>query len=835
MIKLDKQVILQIFGSLMKEPIFLGQVDLYNLTPDDFSTLFDKQIFGAIYNLFINGAKRISSIDIDMYLSDKPVIYKNFQNNNGLEYLQDAESIANEQNFNYYYTKLKKYNALKDLNKIGINTSFLYPDNDLILENQDPLIEKFESLSVADIFNSIKAKISEKEIKYNCATVEVEKANFGIHSLLSDLKESPEIGIPLQGEIYNTVTKGALKTKYHLFSAGSGVGKALLNSTIIPTPNGYKKVGEIKTGDYLFDSFGKPTKVLSIYPQGLKDVWEVTFKSGRKAKCNDEHLWSFCTQGQRDENKDNRVFYTKTLKEISEMKLQNKKGAYQILIPNAAAVSYTEKSHYIPSYIFGLALGDGSFRHSYNKFIPKDYLFDSIENRLDLLNGLLDSDGSVDKRGRVFYYTISPLLRDNVIELCEGLGYTTSIIIDTHKGTNPLYKISIIGRPQDKLKLFKLDRKHSKIVEWYNSSKRKEKNDFDPIIKIENLNYKEEMTCFYVDNEEHLFLMNNYIVTHNTRRMVGDACFLAYPIRYNVKKNMWEKTGHSEKVMYVATEQKAKEIKPMILAYLSDINEDVIKYNMYTKEEGQRLEIAMKIMDTYEENLTIGRLPEPNISQVKTLFRTYALREQIEYFFYDYIFTTPSLLNEFRDISLRNDQLLRILSTELKNLAEELNIYVMSATQITGDLKEVKGIRNELLLRDSKSIPDKADACSIVARVTPEELNLLSKCTSMSGIKPTQVTDVYKNRGGRFYEVRIWSYVDLGTLHKQDLFITDAYYNEVYGYQTLSFTFEEDEEEYIKANNLLININSTEKKESPLSVTSVSRKTNNDTNWDLLI
>ena len=51
-----------------------------------------------------------------------------------------------------------------------------------------------------------------------------------------------------------------------------------------------------------------------------------------------------------------------------------------------------------------------------------------------------------------------------------------------------------------------------------------------------------------------------------------------------------------------------------------------------------------------------------------------------------------------------------------------------------------------------------------------------------------------KNRGGRFYDVRIWSYVDLGTLRKQDLFITDPYYNEVYGFQQMIFQFEESHE-----------------------------------------
>ena len=78
-----------------------------------------------------------------------------------------------------------------------------------------------------------------------------------------------------------------------LKSASSGVGKALPNSTIIPTTSGWKSVGEVSKGDYLFDRLGNPTKVLEIFPQGQKEVFEVTFSDGRIALCNDEHLWSY--------------------------------------------------------------------------------------------------------------------------------------------------------------------------------------------------------------------------------------------------------------------------------------------------------------------------------------------------------------------------------------------------------------------------------------------------------------------------------------------------------------------------------------------------------------
>ena len=179
-------------------------------------------------------------------------------------------------------------------------------------------------------------------------------------------------------------------------------------------------------------------------------------------------------------------------------------------------------------------------------------------------------------------------------------------------------------------------------------------------------------------------------------------------------------------------------------------------------------------MDIYQDNFIITQLPEPNLGQVKTHLRHHCLRDGCEYVFYDYIFATPSLLNEFRDLAIRPDVALRMLSTLLKDLAVELDVFVMSATQITGDIEFKQGyIRNHMLLRDSKSIPDKADFAAIKAKVLPEELNLLENVCKTLGY-PNQVTDVYKMRRGKWVDVRIWSNSDIGVCRSKDLFVTDA-------------------------------------------------------------
>lgn len=133
-----------------------------------------------------------------------------------------------------------------------------------------------------------------------------------------------------------------------------------------------------------------------------------------------------------------------------------------------------------------------------------------------------------------------------------------------------------------------------------------------------------------------------------------------------------------------------------------------------------------------------------------------------------------------------------MLSTTLKDLAAELDVFIMSATQVNGELEEKKGIKNQTCLRGAKSIADKVDVGCITMKVTQDELTTLDVLIQKKGIRPNQVTDIYKIRRGRYNDVRVWSYMDLGTCRKQDLFITDANFKEIEGFQAIRILFDED-------------------------------------------
>lgn len=277
------------------------------------------------------------------------------------------------------------------------------------------------------------------------------------------------------------------------------------------------------------------------------------------------------------------------------------------------------------------------------------------------------------------------------------------------------------------------------------------------------------------------YLISGSSGTGKTRQMVGHACTIAFPERYDIENKKWVVTGKGHKILFFATEMEKEETQTMILAHISGINEDKILNNNYeTPEEKQRVYDAIKVMNYYKDNFIFVRIGDPSIGQIKTLIKKEVLKYDIKYVFYDYIFSSPGLLTEYKSLNLREDVILTLLSTALKDLANELNIFVMSGTQLNGNWQEFKGLRNQNLIRGSKGIVDKIDVGGISLPVTQEEHQVIDLLARKLGKDiPTQVQDIYKVRRGKYNRVRIWSKVDLGTCRTEDLFLTDGDGNEI--------------------------------------------------------
>ena len=289
-----------------------------------------------------------------------------------------------------------------------------------------------------------------------------------------------------------------------------------------------------------------------------------------------------------------------------------------------------------------------------------------------------------------------------------------------------------------------------------------------------------------------------------TRNAVADACYLAYPFRYNNTTCSWEQEGNSEKVLFIVTEQRFKEVRTMILAYLTDINAARFKYADFSDRENKVIDQAVHLIEKYSENLILVKMPNPTIESVKTIIRENCIIHDIGYVFYDYIFIGPSLLNEFKGFALRNDEVLLMFATALKDLAVELDVAMFTSTQLNAKGDDSKEIRNEGTLAGGRSTINKADNGAVMARPTKEELEILQPLyESNVNNKPNLVTDVFKVRSGEWTQVRIWSDMNLGTLRKRDLFITDVHMDPVENFYTNAAynikSWEDEEDERFRA------------------------------------
>ena len=382
------------------------------------------------------------------------------------------------------------------------------------------------------------------------------------------------------------------------------------------------------------------------------------------------------------------------------------------------------------------------------------------------------------------------------------MGLICNIGIDKRKdkySTGLCYNVQITGKPEMKVRLFNLSYKKETINQWFNNGKRKERNAYNPIVDITKLDYSEEMTCFLVDNGEHLFLMNDYIVTHNTRYMVGNACAISMPFlddNGNIVMRGDTDGSDYQKVLFVATEMKADEIQTLILAYVSGVNEKNILLGNYTPLELDRINKALDIIDKFGNNFIIECIPDPSIAMIKARLIKYIVQDQVEYIFYDYIFTSPSLITEFSSADVKEYVALMMLSNTLKEIAMNYNVFIQSATQLNENWsKKEIGLRDQNCLRGSKAIADKIDIGLIGVRLAEEErkqidaiwTEIKEKSSLSCSNEPNIVIDIYKNRRGEINCDKIFRYFDFGTCRCKDLFITDCNYKAVENIGQLKF------------------------------------------------
>ena len=372
-------------------------------------------------------------------------------------------------------------------------------------------------------------------------------------------------------------TSGLQKGDLVIVAGRPSMGKAQPLDAHIKTIDGWKLMGDLQTGDRLASVDGAESIVTGIYPQGLKSIYKVTFSDGRQAECCEEHLWSVmyrdwdrprvisttrliemlqCTRyknrlwietvsgdfGHSEELpidpwvlgaligdgtlslSHSSVMFSTSSDELVErmdalvghdMELVHA-GAYDWRIVSKSRIAANGSRAFNINY-FRSALSDLGIlgRSSNNKFIPALYLEADKPSRLALLQGLLDTDGWIEKWGSIRFCTVSEELANNVATLARSLGGFCSISTKTPTYT---YKgIQKIGQLAYTLNMsfeagfeaFSLSEKRARIRNHWHRKRR---------VSFKNIEFSRnsEAQCISVSHPSKTYITNDYVVTHNT-------------------------------------------------------------------------------------------------------------------------------------------------------------------------------------------------------------------------------------------------------------------------------------------------------------------------------
>lgn len=390
----------------------------------------------------------------------------------------------------------------------------------------------------------------------------------------------------------NELLLGWQRKRFYVVAAQGGVGKAQPLDAHVLTPNGFITMGEVQIGTLVIGVDGKPHRVVGVFPQGQKQTYRVTFTDGSSTECCAEHLWFTQTKRERSGGHHGSVKSTTEIRET----LRLKRGEHNHHLPTMAAAEITPVGcGLLDPWVVGLLLSDGdltgtcvrlsnpepdirervlallpagdeygyddevtvnvrrkkrsgkksetalALEHhgllgtdSFTKFIPDQYLFASIQDRTDLLRGILDADGYVTCSGHsVEYVTVSERMRDGVLWLARSLGGIVSCV-------ERLPTFTYLGEKKRGAKCWRMvlrfpggltpvsSVKH--LAVWKGASRALGR----AIESIEPTRIT-ECQCIMLNSADHLYVTDDFVVTHNTAlginftvnaASVGAKCFV---------------------------------------------------------------------------------------------------------------------------------------------------------------------------------------------------------------------------------------------------------------------------------------------------------------------
>ena len=370
-------------------------------------------------------------------------------------------------------------------------------------------------------------------------------------------------------------------------------GKVIRHDALIPTPNGFVRNEDLRVGDEVMSRDGSATRVLWKSERHTRPYFKITFDSGRTIEAGDNHKWQVIDRqrqnyGRRRGSKDPyRGDYERTLTtlELLSEGLSTYNTNYRFAVPLTDPVQYPTRDLPMDPYVLGAWLGDGHHkgaaftadvndefvieefrRRGYqaersvscpkhvslagqgfrdqlreagvfgNKHIPEQYLTASVSQRMDLLRGLMDTDGysgtgvKTTQSRRVEFCNTNRQLADSVYELAWSLGYKATLKEERAtlygKDCGPKYRV--MWTAYSDWSPFAMPRKTAVLLPRPESTTRAMA---DGIVSIEPVGDREGY-CIAVEHESRTYLAGrDYVVTHNSELAAARILIGLYVLR----------------------------------------------------------------------------------------------------------------------------------------------------------------------------------------------------------------------------------------------------------------------------------------------------------------
>lgn len=269
-----------------------------------------------------------------------------------------------------------------------------------------------------------------------------------------------------------------------------------------------------------------------------------------------------------------------------------------------------------------------------------------------------------------------------------------------------------------------------------------------------------------------------------SRQMVGDMANISAKMLYDTSTHQWMENKRPASSLFITTELDKDEVQLVLLATVSGVPEDIIKDGHYTPEVEQRLRIAGEVIA--DSDIFFEYASNFSLTDLESMIEKNINRHNTGFVFFDYIQITPRYAQEIRKVfgyDLREDQMLNLMVSGLKNMANKYDIFILTATQLNRSHKSDE-YPDATHLRGGQATADKADYGIITMRASAKDKeklkNLMASNQKFNCSMPTHGHHVFKNRGGKYTGIIIWVNMNLDNMIIEDCFVTTQDFEQLY-------------------------------------------------------